>query len=156
MLTFAVALALVGCAPPPYDTAQAGTEPSITITWPPPESSATGCVIVTVDVENFALNDPALAAGELVEGHGHYHMITPSGYDPCFAPYCLADFTGMKNDQQGELRALLVDNTHQAVLDPDGDPYEASILFNFVADPVCAGGEATPTDAGDTGGHHGS
>lgn len=149
MFIFAV-MWLVGCAPPPYEAP--ATDPSITITWPPAESTAAGCAIVTVEIANFDVIDPALANGELVEGQGHYHVITPSGYDACYAPYCVADFTTMATDQQGELRALLVQNDHQAVLSPTGDPYQASILFNFEASAEC-GWSSEHYDTGDTGGH---
>jgi|GEM_PF-3025480 len=137
MLTYALLL-LWGCAPPPYDAPS--TDPAITITWPPAESTAAGCTIVTVDIENFDVIDPAMANGELVEGQGHYHVLTPVGYAACFAPYCVADFTTLAADQQGELRVFLVQNDHQAVLGPNGDPYEASILFNYEASPECGFG----------------
>ena len=77
----------------------------------------------------------------------------PAGYDPCSAPYCISDFTGLAADQSGELRALLVDSNHQAAADSNGAPIEASILFNFVASPTCAWTAASePYDTGDSGG----
>jgi hypothetical protein len=151
MVMFSVALLLGGCAPPPYTPDVVDTRPRITITWPLPESTAAGCVIATVDVENFTLVAPG---GSMDPGVGHYHLLTPAGYDTCYAPYCIADFTSMQTDQQGELRALLVDSQHQAVLDENGDPYESSILFNYEASPDCAmSGGAAHYDTGDTGGH---
>lgn len=154
MPLLAAFLAIVGCAPPPYTADVASTEPSITITWPPPETSAAGCAIVTVDVKNFNLMDPGQMNGEVHDGEGHYHIITPAGYDACYAPYCISDFTAMASDQSGELRALIVDNNHQAVLDAGGEPYEASILFNFEASPTCTWSASGETyDTGDTGAH---
>ncbi len=148
MLLLAAYALLFGCAPPPYDADVASTEPSISITWPLPETSAEGCVIVTVDIQNFTVVNPGDANGELQDGEGHYHVVTPGGYDACSAPYCVSDFTTLTADQSGELRVLLVDNNHQTVQDAGGQPYESSILFNFVANPICG----LTDDAGATGG----
>lgn len=131
--------ALVGCAPPPYDTGDG--RPSIALLWPPAESAAAGCVSVAVDIQNFKVVDPADVSGEHVDGQGHYHVITPVGHDTCYHPVCLSDYTSLSADTQGELRVVMVDDGHQPVLDENDDPYEAAILFTFLAGTVCEGGE---------------
>lgn len=140
------ALACVGvlaCAPPPLPTADTGSsEPSIRITWPPPETPIQGCEIVAVEVENLRLVE--FPTGEIVEGEGHYHIYHPGGYEPCHKPYCFVDFSDVPSTTEPYFTAVLANNVHTEMTDENGDRYEHTIPFEFVP------GDCALTD-GDTG-----
>ena len=146
MLLLTGLLTSVACAPPPYDTS--APSPGISITWPPAETEAMGCTVVTADVLNFEVIDPAETDGKPHEGQGHYHVVrkvTPPGYTMCTAPFCIADFSDITTDQQSELQAVLVGNDHQPLEDADGQPIQSTILFSFKA------GECALSGGGDSG-----
>lgn len=130
MLLFSV---LVACAPPPYEPVAADDEVSVAITSPAPEEAAYGCVIVTVEVQNFRLvdyEDPDHQ--EPVEGEGHYHVLHAGGIARGVDPWVLVDFSAdVTSTEAGELKVVLVGNDHQGVLDDRGNPVESSILFTY-------------------------
>lgn len=141
------ALACVGvlaCAPPPLPAVDTGTsEPSIRITWPPPETPIQGCEIVTVDVENYTLVE--FPGTEVREGEGHYHIYHPGGYSACHKPYCLVDFSDVPSTTEPFLTAVLADTAHNELVDADGDRVEHTIPFEFVP------GDCALTGGGDSG-----
>jgi hypothetical protein len=123
---------LFACAPPPVPESEAeqSTEPSIRITWPPPETPVTGCEIVTVEVENLTMVEPP--SSDIVAGEGHYHLYHPAGYEPCFKPYCFVDFSSVESTTDPFLVAVLADSAHNELLDANGDRYEHRVPIEFV------------------------
>jgi hypothetical protein len=106
-------------------------QPHIEVTWPQSESTAQGCVMVTVQVDNFTLVDPHEHT-DLVDGEGHFHVKLPDGSNPpyvlCTKPYCLVDLSHL-DPGLIEVRAMLMDNLHNEIMDDDGDPVEDSFLL---------------------------
>jgi hypothetical protein len=135
-------LVLVACAPPPLPAVD--DTPSIEITWPPPESDVTGCETVSVTVKNFDLVEFP-STDENADGEGHYHIIHPNGYSPCYKPFCLVDLTGLESTTEPYFTATLTYTDHTEVL-IDGVRIEHQIPINFVPGGDCA------TGGGDTGG----
>ena len=128
---------LAGCAPPPYtppDTA-ASTPPSIEFTRPLPETTLTGCVVATVNIQNFELVD-FNEHPDPVEGEGHWHILHPAGpntYDVCLKPYCVAHFEALENGPVSDfLVAALAGNDHQPIYDEANEPIQATIPATFV------------------------
>lgn len=111
----------------------------MTITSPLPESSAYGCVIVTVDVQNLTLvdyNDPVHSLP--VEGEGHYHILHAGGIARGTLPWTLVDYSAdVTTPEAGTLEVILVDNDHQGIVDSAGKPVEHSIIFAYEPG-VCA------------------
>lgn len=145
---------LAGCAPPPYsppaDSAPS-TEPSVTVTWPLPESTVVGCTVVTVEVKNLELVDFTTHT-EDVPGEGHYHVTTPLGYTAVYTPYALISWLGQIPESDDILNVQLVNNVHEPLYDADGDPYEFNVPLHYVPSSECAEFGSTPTDtAYDTG-----
>ncbi len=141
-----IAVLLTGCAPPPYTPPDTGsTEPSITVTWPLPESTAVGCTVVTVEIKNLTLTDFATNTTD-VPGEGHYHVTTPLGYTPVYTPYALISWLDQIPDSNADLTVQLVNNIHEPLLDANGDPYQVTIPLHYVPSATCAEFGSTPTD----------
>lgn len=138
MLLFVV----VACAPPPLPVAD--RNPSIQITWPPPESDVTGCETVAVTVENFNLVEFP-STDENADDEGHYHIYSPRGYDPCYKPFCFVDLMGVESTTEPYFTAVLTYTDHTEVL-VDGARIEHEIPINFIPGGECARG------GGDSGG----
>jgi hypothetical protein len=133
-----------GCAPPPYST-----EPSIVVTWPPPETTVVGCALVTVEVTNLALTDYDNTT-EDVPGQGHYHVFTPAGYVSAYVPYTLARFEDISGPVTDYLTVQLINNLHEPLLDADGNLYEYKVPLNFEPGP-CEPFEDPADSPGDSG-----
>lgn len=153
---FASLFAVVsGCAPPPYTPVDTGsTEPSVTVTWPLPETTAVACTVVTVEVRNLTLTDFATHVDD-VPGEGHYHVTTPLGYTAVYTPYALISWLTGINESDDTLTVQLVNNMHEPLVDADGDAYEYKVPLHYVPGESCAEFGSTPTDtaydtAGDT------
>ncbi len=125
-------LAMVtACSPPPYTPPDTGSdEPSIVVTWPPPETTVTGCTVVTVEVENLTLTDFTTNPTD-VPGQGHYHVTTPLGYTAVWTPYALIAFEEIP-ETLDNLTVQLVSNTHEPLLDANGDVYEYNVPLHFM------------------------
>jgi hypothetical protein len=132
-------ISLLGCAPPPIDTA-----PSITITWPPAEAEVVGCEMVTVEVENFKLVEFPSDDGN-AEGEGHYHIYHPNGYSACYKPYCLVDLSNLESTSDPYFTAVLANTDHSEVTDADGNRIEFTIPIVFTP------GECAITEGSDSG-----
>ncbi|MDP2305287.1 MAG: hypothetical protein Q8P18_04590 [Pseudomonadota bacterium] len=135
-------LVLLACAPPPLPVVDEA--PSIHITWPLPEADVTGCETVAVTVENFDLVEFP-STDENAEGEGHYHILSPRGYDPCYKPYCFVDLTDVVSTTEPYFTAVLTYTDHTEVL-IDGARIEHQIPINFIPGGDCA------TAVEDTGG----
>lgn len=148
---------LLGCAPPPYTPPDTGsTDPSIAFTWPLPETELTGCVVATVNVQNFSLVD-FRTHPDPVEGEGHWHVEHPAGpdtYDVCDKPWCVAHFELLENGPVNDyLRANLVGNDHQQLYDANQQPVTAAMAATFLGGECAeALGTEAYEDTGDTGG----
>lgn len=133
LLTLALA-----CAPPPYveppvDTGEGDptedTAPSIEVTWPPEETVVVACTMVVVEVKNFDLVSYDEERDDTA-GEGHYHVYYSTTFEPCDAPYCLVDLTGLPEDGY-VLTARLAENNHNPILDENGDYIEDSVAINL-------------------------
>ena len=136
-------LTFLACAPPPLP-AEDPLVPSITITWPPPESDVEGCETVAVTVENFTLVETP-STDENAPNEGHYHIYHPKGYTACYKPYCFVDLSGLESTTEPFLTAVLTYTDHTEILDEEGDRTEDQIAINFIP------GDCTAA-TGDTGG----
>jgi hypothetical protein len=144
----------LACAPPPLPTPD--TTPSISITWPLPETEIQGCTTVAVAVENFEFVD-FTTNGVNAEGQGHWHVFHPAGYAATWVPFQFVDWSTVKETTDPYLTVQLANNDHSDVLDDSGQPISASIPFTFVPGPCEATGDADTEeydtgDTGDTGG----
>ena len=143
MISVALVL-LAACSPPPYTALDTGSvEPSIEVTWPLPESTVTGCTVVTVEVKNLTLTDFATNT-EDVPGEGHYHVFTPLGYTAVWTPYALIPFEEIP-DTLDNLTVQLVNNVHEPLTDKNGDLYEYQVPLHYLPGD-CTEFGATPTD----------
>lgn len=145
MLLLPLVLLLAACSPPPYSPPDTGgTEPSVVVTWPLPESEVVGCTVVTVEVKNLELTDFTTPGLEDVTGQGHYHVTTPAGYTAVWTPYALIAFPTIA-DTLATLDVQLVNNLHEPLLDANGDAYEYKVPVHYLPGD-CAEFGATPTD----------
>ena len=144
-------LSVLACAPPPLP--ETDDTPSISITWPLPETEIQGCTTVAVDVENFEFVDFNVTAAP-ADGQGHWHVFHPAGYAASWAPFQFVDWSTVKETTEPYITVKLANNDHSDYLDDAGQPITASIPFTFVPGPCELTGDSDTSeyDTGDTGG----
>lgn len=136
---------LTGCEPPPYELPGEldDGQPFIEVTYPAAESAVVSCTFLTVNVRNFTLVDP-MTNPVNVDGQGHYHVEYPkgasTGYALCTRPYCLVE---LDTADLGliPLSAILMDNTHNRILDDNGEAIGETVPVELSAGDCAEGGD---------------
>lgn len=128
-----LALALACAGKDATDSEPVDTAVAIEIVSPADGETVPTCFPVTVEIRNFTLTD-YLQHTDPVDGQGHWHLDFGDRYFVCEDLDCDLDLSG---SPEGDvtLRAVLVGNDHNGVLDEDGAPIDDTVVVEHVADP---------------------
>ena len=135
-----VLLAMIGCEPVALEAVGSAFvddgEPHVFITSPEAGAKLDDCLTIGVDLYNFEVVSP-VAEPDVVEGHGHYHVVFDARYIDCEADTCEVPLSSF---EAGEVTILarLVGNDHADVLNTNGEQVEDSREFSYSGEACAA------------------